>query len=859
STGLLRGRSLRFVVERRLKLQAQSETAHMRRLMDDLDVIVWEATIQPFAFTHVSKGAEALLGYPADLWLEDPNFWEQRIHPDDRESTVKVVKEAAELGRDHILQYRMIAEDDKVVWVSDVARVAIDDRGDVQGLRGRMVDITEQMDAEKRLAAVHAATLAMTEAPDLKSATSTILRGVCETLGWHVGVFWEADEDQQVLRCIDLWSDDDPRFASFVNETRQNEFSTGEGLPGRVWAAGRPIWVSDVTLDEGFSRKEGATSANIHGAFAFPVKAGKELLGVIEFFSQRIEEPDIELLQMTGSIGGQIGQFIERARAEEAVRESEARKAAIVESALDCIITIDHLGHIIEFNPASEKTFGFAKEEILGRTLEETIIPQSRRIQHVEGLDKYLATGEGPILNRRIEQPALRADGSEILVELTITAVHAGDTPLFTGYLRDITEERKAEEVRSLLEDVSSLMATSLDYAMTLAGVAGRLVPYLGDLCLVDVVEDGRVIHRVAAFPGDIGNGIESERTYLDTYLVGLSPEHPMAPVFAGESVLRSSIDRSFLERWAGSDGPEKLGWITSFVSVPLKARDKVIGAITLLSRDPRRSLDHEALSIAEKLARRVGVPLDNALLYKRRSLVAHTLQESLKPRALPSLPGIEIAHSFTPAGEANEVGGDFYDLFEYSSNKWALVIGDVSGKGATAAALTGFVRNTIQTEAMKEHEPRRVLTMLNQALVAHNPNEQFCTAAYMRIVPTGRGAHLTLVCGGHPLPILLHADGTAETVGRPGSLLGVYSDVELHEEMLEINAGEAIIFYTDGVTEARVGSDLYGEERLVSLVRTCTGMSAERIAETIEQTVQNFVEFEVRDDMALIVLKIPE
>ncbi len=325
------------------------------------------------------------------------------------------------------------------------------------------------------------------------------------------------------------------------------------------------------------------------------------------------------------------------------------------------------------------------------------------------------------------------------------------------------------------------------------------------------------------------------------------------------ENQYSGAVSIPFLERWGGSEGPENLGWITSFVSVPLKARDKVIGAVTLLSRDPRRSFGQADLSIAEKLARRIGVPLDNALLYKRRSLVAHTLQESLKPRALPSLPGIEIAHSFTPAGEANEVGGDFYDLFEYSSNKWALVIGDVSGKGATAAALTGFVRNTIQTEAMKEHEPRRVLTMLNQALVAHNPNEQFCTAAYMRIVPTDKGAHLTLVCGGHPLPILLHSDGTAETVGRPGSLLGIYSDIELHEEMIEISAGDALIFYTDGVTEARLGPDIYGEERLVSLVRTCTGLSAERIAKTIEQTVHNYVEFEVRDDMALIVLKIPE
>src|SRR5207248_10149023 len=130
-------------------------------------------------------------------------------------------------------------------------------------------------------------------------------------------------------------------------------------------------------------------------------------------------------------------------------RESEARKAAIVETALDCIITINHEGQVVEFNPAAEQTFSYRRAEVIGRELAEFLIPPAQRQQHRRGLAHYLATGQGSVLGRRLEMQALRADGSEFPVELSVTRIPTDGPPMFTAYLRDITERKRAEGRRN--------------------------------------------------------------------------------------------------------------------------------------------------------------------------------------------------------------------------------------------------------------------------------------------------------------------------------------------------------------------------------------------------------------------------
>jgi PAS domain S-box-containing protein len=171
---------------------------------------------------------------------------------------------------------------------------------------------------------------------------------------------------------------------------------------------------------------------------------GDQIIGVMECFSREVREPDEHFLEIWGPIGSQLGQYIERRRAEEAGQRSEALRGAILESALDCIISIDRRGNIIEFNPTSEKTFGYKRSETLGKSMADLIIPARFRERHHRGLAHYLATGEGPVIGKRIEIMAMRADGTEIPVELSINALEFGGEPVFTANLRDITERQKA-------------------------------------------------------------------------------------------------------------------------------------------------------------------------------------------------------------------------------------------------------------------------------------------------------------------------------------------------------------------------------------------------------------------------------
>ena len=183
----------------------------------------------------------------------------------------------------------------------------------------------------------------------------------------------------------------------------------------------------------------------MHAALCFPVRASGDVVGAIEFFTQEWREPDEHLLDCMDSLGSQIGSFVERRRAEAAVRDSEARMRGMLEAALDCVVTMDDTGRVLEFNPAAERTFGYSAYEAVGREMADLIVPPSLRERHRRGLARYLESRQPRILDRRLEITGMRADGSEFPVELTITRIHAGDRPLFTGYLRDITDRKEAE------------------------------------------------------------------------------------------------------------------------------------------------------------------------------------------------------------------------------------------------------------------------------------------------------------------------------------------------------------------------------------------------------------------------------
>jgi diguanylate cyclase (GGDEF)-like protein/PAS domain S-box-containing protein len=280
---LLLGTAASLQLSYRSKLKAREHS--FRELVDTVEAILWEASAETFRISFLSHSAERLLGYPRERWLQEANFWERHLHPDDRERTISEALAHIRAGEDYELMYRMVAADGDTVWLRDLVRVTCDANGKAKQIAGVSVDITH------------------------------------------------------------------------------------------------------------------------------------------------------------------------RKAVEQSLKESESRKKAILDAALDCVITIDHEGRIVEFNPAAARTFGYSRDSVVGEQMAELIIPPSLREAHKRGLRHYLATGEGPAIGKRLELPAMRADGSEFPIELAITRVDLPGHPVFTAYVRDITERKRAEELQKHVEE----------------------------------------------------------------------------------------------------------------------------------------------------------------------------------------------------------------------------------------------------------------------------------------------------------------------------------------------------------------------------------------------------------------------
>jgi PAS domain S-box-containing protein len=238
-----------------------------------------------------------------------------------------------------------------------------------RGFTGIIRDITQRKHVERRLAAEHTVTRLLAESPTLEEATPKILQAICESLEWEMGAFWSVDEKAGVLRCSEIWHSRAVNIQGFAASTKQTALPPGTGLPGRVWASGEPTWIPDVLKDANFPRAPLAAKEGFHGAFGFPIQRPGSMLGVMEFFSRKIQEPDENLLQMLSAIGSQIGQFIERKRAEQRISALKEYVQMILDSVPDPIMIINEEGQVQYINGASDKAFNLQHMDIRGYTL----------------------------------------------------------------------------------------------------------------------------------------------------------------------------------------------------------------------------------------------------------------------------------------------------------------------------------------------------------------------------------------------------------------------------------------------------------------------------------------------------------
>jgi len=303
---------------------------------------------------------------------------------------------------------------------------------------------------------------------------------------------------------------------------------------------------------------------------------------------------------------------------------------------------------------------------------------------------------------------------------------------------------------------------------------------------------------------------------------------------------------------------------VIAWAGFPVRGPDgRVVGALCVADHQPRQwsSRDVEALwTLADVAAGEVA--LQAALRHGAEcAALAKTLQESLLPPRLPEIPGLQVAARYAAGGTGAEVLGDFYDVFPSVRGSWGMVVGDVCGKGVPAAKSTALARYTLRAEAHRETRPSVILAALNQALLDWLTDDpRFLTAIYATVKPTVAGASVRISSGGHPLALVHRANGSVRAVGRPGTLLGLLPDPELHDPRCLLRAGDSLILFTDGVTEARshTGRSLYGDDRLHDLIAGLGSMPAARIADAIQQAVLSFTSGKISDDTVTLVLTVP-
>ncbi|MFI5839537.1 SpoIIE family protein phosphatase [Catenuloplanes sp. NPDC051500] len=386
----------------------------------------------------------------------------------------------------------------------------------------------------------------------------------------------------------------------------------------------------------------------------------------------------------------------------------------------------------------------------------------------------------------------------------------------------------------TFLAEASELLAQSLDVELTMALIPQLVVPRLGQWCAVHTTDEWGRLELATAIHAD-----ESALPQLHAALKESGPDSALAR----------------LREVSRTGGQAALGAPTDGIALPLIARGQALGTLAV-GRHNRQRHDPDEVAVLEDVARRAGLAIDNARIHDERRRVARTLQQSLLPPVLPVVPGIGFAAEYVPTGSDTEVGGDFYDVMPLPDGRWLVVVGDVSGKGVQAAAVTGLVRDVIRVLARDGKPLPEVLARLNDTLVERGGG-RYCTLALAAIGKNASGLlDTTLYLAGHDRPVLIRSDGRAEFIGTGGTALGLIDAIASPATDVQIRPGDALVFYTDGVTERRRGRELFGPERLRTAAGPLAGYSADVVAARLRSTAIGFSIDPPRDDIAILVLR---
>jgi serine phosphatase RsbU (regulator of sigma subunit)/PAS domain-containing protein len=423
-----------------------------------------------------------------------------------------------------------------------------------------------------------------------------------------------------------------------------------------------------------------------------------------------------------------------------------------------------------------------------------------------------------------------------------------GDRP--PGDIRAMTRRM------DMITEVTRLLLDNRTFseAVTLQRCARLLAGGIASWVIVDVERAERLRRQYVIGPNDESSQDLARRVRV------LDPEPGSAPAqvhAAGTSILLAHVDDPGILGVTPDETPLlMLLGTTSLLSVPITDGATIYGALTLARAPGEGRFEVADLGLAEQFGQHLGVAVRVDRMFRHHSAVAEALQGSLLPATLPDVPGLDLSAAYLPASEGLEVSGDFYDVFPVTGG-WAIVVGDVCGKGQEAAAMTAAARHAIRTLAHWNPDPADVLAKANEVMLGGGYEDRFVTAKLAYLRWDGDLLRVVLASAGHPGPALVRPDGRVDVLGGGGLPLGLFPDADPHLDKLDLGEGDLLFFYSDGVTDARSPEMRYFEDSLADELAGLAGRSAADTARIIQSRVTAFSQDELRDDLTILVAKV--
>ncbi len=672
----------------------------------------------------------------------------------------------------------------------------------------------------------------------------------------------------------------DPELARRLEELR-SRFPLDAGGPhpvARVIRSGEPELLAEMSGESLRSFAQASEHARFmianhyRSAIVAPLTARGRTLGALSTLRLADSEPyDHEDLELVSELARRAALAIDNAQLFSDLQTVEQRLQAVLENLAEAITVVDESGRTVFANDAALRFLGVSAEQLAGAKPGDimsrfTVLSESGEELALDSMPaRRLFRGEPApaMLVRNI----VRATGEERWIVVRASPIvdpASGRVVFAANVFEDVTQVKRAQLAEAFMAQASRVLTSSMDYGETLRRVARLATGFLGEWCAVDVLGERGGIERVAVHHGDPDKLALAERLDRHYHPELEDPLGVPQVIRSGEARIFNDIGAEELAGYARDD--EHLGLLLEMgardvIIVPLAAPARTLGAITLVSSWGARRLTEADLDVAVRLGRRAGTAVESARLYTERSRIARVLQRALLPDSLLEMRGFEVAALYRPAGELNEVGGDFYDVFPYAEGRWLLVIGDVCGKGAEAASVTALARHTLRAAANLETPPVEMLELLHGTLRSQQPEGQMCTVCLVVVEPRqtqapGAPVGLRIALAGHPRPLVVGPEGPARAVGEPGTILGVVDPVIVEEVAVELAEGETLVLHTDGVTDA-ARSRTQSAIALESLVVQVRGLALEEMLRAIEAAAVGSAAGQPQDDIALVGLRL--